>query len=210
MINQFTSIRSKLIVCLVAVLIIATTLAGAGNQASAKEKGKKLNGEELFADLILGQGDFAKEFDTVWTKDMLKKANTPEAKKDAKLILQEMKKVDKGYFDKLEKAVYGKDLYGAYNTLVIGGDVLNKALKNLGADIVNPDDSVSTNCLTTTFAGLATAVLVLVVTGAALANTYWVYNYTVLKTKSSVVEPGSMSIDQELFTKTMIEKALNY
>ncbi|WP_210366017.1 hypothetical protein [Bacillus sp. REN3] len=210
MVNQIMPIRTKVIAVLVAVLILATTLAGTGNQASAKLKGKKPNGEQLFAGLILGQGEFAKEFDTVWTKDMLEKANTPEAQKDAKLILKEMKKVDKGYFGKLEKAVYEKDLYGVYNTLVIGGDVLNQALENLGAGVVNPDDSISTNCLTTTFAGLATAVLVLVVTGAALANTYWVYNYTVLKTKSSIVEPGSMSIDQEMFTKTMIEKVVNY
>ncbi|ETT84688.1 sporulation delaying protein family toxin [Bacillus mycoides] len=207
----FSKFKKNIAFVLVATLIVSTLMSFTSNaSASAKTLTKnKLTGEELFAGLILGQGDFAKEFDTIWTEEMLKTSNSKEVKAQAKIALAEMKKVDPTYFDKLEKAVYSEDLNETYNLLQTGGTVFNKAIENINGKTIDSKNAISENCVTTTLAALATGVLVLVVTGAALVNTYWVYNYTVLKDKPGIVADGQMSLDQELFTRTMIENAVN-
>ncbi|MCZ8497361.1 sporulation delaying protein family toxin [Priestia megaterium] len=199
--------KKTLIFIMVAALVF-TGFLRINSTAQAKSINTKLSGEELFTGLVFGQGDVAKQFPEIWTKDMLKKANSKDAKKDVKILVSAMKKVDPNYFTDLEKAVYNQDLVSVYNQLYKGEKVLNDAVENNKQSIVSPHDEVSTNCLTTTLAALATGVLVLVVTGAAAANTYYVYNYTKLYTKSSVAATDTLSLEQEKFTKELVEYAV--
>lgn len=134
--------KNLIAICLTVVLVFGITPS-----VLAQGQLQKINhftGEDIFKGLVFGQGEVAKIFPEVWSKDMLKQANEEENQKLVTKVLDEMKKIDGSFFIQLENAVKSSNYISVDRALSTGGELLLKAIQALELDLKESDPITGT------------------------------------------------------------------
>ncbi|HGE5782746.1 TPA: sporulation delaying protein family toxin [Bacillus pseudomycoides] len=127
------------ILTLVTMMVTSISFFNGPSIANAQTN-KKFTGEEIFRGVIFGEGQVAKSFPQIWTKELLAKSNSKEQKQVTDAIVLEMKSVDSNYFNELKNAIDTKNSLKINNAFEKGGTILDKALKNLDSKLIKKEE----------------------------------------------------------------------
>ncbi|MGG0219811.1 sporulation delaying protein family toxin [Bacillus mycoides] len=175
------------ILTLVTMIVTSISFFNGPSIANAQTS-KKFTGEEIFRGVIFGEGQVAKSFPQIWTKELLAKSNSKEQKQVIDAIVVEMKSVDSNYFNELKNAIDTKNSLEINNAFEKGGTILDKALESLDAKLTKKEEvqkndgtgrCVAFYTFYVTAAAVQTAALGIslgVVNNVGAANYVYVYN----------------------------------
>lgn len=131
----------KTLATILALCILLTSSVAFATGSTDSANTTKFNGESIFRGLFMGQGEVAKLFPNIWTKELLAKVDNKESKKLADDIVLNVKKIDPGYFAELEKASYSGNQLRVKASLTKGQDLIGQAAKKMQKDIIATDDT---------------------------------------------------------------------
>lgn len=94
-------IKSISVFLVILLLVNTSSVFAKGNVDLAN-----YTGEELFKGIVLGEGEVAKLFPEIWSKEMLELTSTPEAQESINTILIEIKDKEPTFFEEFREAVY--------------------------------------------------------------------------------------------------------
>ncbi|MFP7231514.1 sporulation delaying protein family toxin [Bacillus subtilis] len=182
-------INRKNLIFILFVLLVSSITSNF-NSVEAIES-HKFSGEEIYAGVAFGQGEVAKLFPEVWSKENLEKLSTKESKRKALKLIAEMKEVDPNYFNHLEKAIYeNKDPKEVKELLTRSGKILKKIDPNISEN--TQVDSAEGACVTFVTWTAVAAIWVAVVAGAVVV--------------ASTVTNDKTSLMNEMLVKNMVER----
>ncbi|MFF2886254.1 sporulation delaying protein family toxin [Paenibacillus sp. NPDC057967] len=195
-------------------LVIGTGFSLQGNStAVANGKLAIFTGEQLFAGLFFAQGEVAKRLSpTLYSKELLAAANTPEALLAAKDVINKVKTQDAQFFSYFKSAIESKNPLQIQMAFERGGELLISIYKemNLQVDLAEFEPGSATGqCLVVGlvalfYAGVVAQVaagLVYVVGGAV-----YFYAAAVQKTHGAVNSIGEPrgNLSNEIFIKNIV------
>lgn len=128
----------KKIVAVLSILTIVISLLNVKNVDIVEAKSiTNFTGEELFKGIIFGQGEVANELPFMWTEDVLKETNSPEAKEVVDDVIAMINKVNPDYFSELKKAIDSENRVALNSLINETGQYLDEYAKQM--DLENPD-----------------------------------------------------------------------
>ncbi|GAB3807251.1 sporulation delaying protein family toxin [Virgibacillus kimchii] len=128
---------------LVLLLISTLVVFSLGSAVSANQKAafeSKLTGEEIYKGIVFGTGELGEKLELMDSKLMLDAQKDQEALDLIDKIVGEIGNIDPGYFTELQDAAYSQNPMQVDNAIDRGGELLEKALENLGYHISSQED----------------------------------------------------------------------
>lgn len=145
---------------MIVAILIAMVFSTSSVSAAGGKKVQQYGGEEIYRGLVFGQGEVAKLFPEIWTKDLLKEARKKEAVEFSNQLIADMKVADSTYFNELKDAVYSGDHLKIQASLDKGGKLLSEQIEKKSETLQTENASA---------AGTGSAACVLYVAYAAAA-----------------------------------------
>lgn len=110
--------------CILLILLVTTVLGSLEFKVTAKSK--EYTGEELFKGIMFGVGGAQTKIPEIWPEDVVHEIDNKEINERADMVIEEIKKQDNQYFDKLKSTIYSKNHVAFKNHL----EHVNPLLKN--------------------------------------------------------------------------------
>jgi len=195
---------------MIVAILIAMVFSTSSVSAAGGKKVQQYGGKEIFRGLVFGQGEVAKLFPEIWTKDLLKEARKKEAVEFSNQMIAEIKVADSTYFNELKDAVYSGDHLKIQASLDKGGKLLSEQIEKksetLQAENASAAGTGSAACYVA-YAAAAVSVVAgfsyaVVVTAAGGAVAY----LAVVTTKyfwTGSVSPADSELKQEQLVNTI-------
>ena len=124
-------ISKKISLIIISLTLLVTTIF-VSLEPNVTAKTKEYTGEELFKAIMFGVGGAQKEIPEIWPEELVQEIDNDEVNKRADMIVEEIKKQDNQYFDKLKNTIYSKDHIAFKYHLESVNPLLENALKKVG------------------------------------------------------------------------------
>ena len=132
-------ISKRISLIFISLILLATTVFG-NLEPNATAKTKEYTGEELFKGIMFGVGGAQKEIPEIWPEEIVQEIDNDEVNERADMVVEEIKKQDNQYFDKLKNTIYSKDHVAFKNHLESVNPLLENALKKVDEKYNKSDD----------------------------------------------------------------------
>ncbi|MFC4077211.1 sporulation delaying protein family toxin [Salinithrix halophila] len=164
-------------------------------------------GKEIFAGLVFAQGPVAKLFPEVWTDDVLEKAKDPKSTAFVNRLLDRIESKDPSYFNELQAAIQAKDHVKVDASLAKGGELLDQAMKEENATIVNVDNGTGNGRCAVAYAvaAIGAAVVYSHVAAVTVVAAGFAYLYAAAHTKVKV-KSGAPGRDDEGYGDSLLRE----
>lgn len=121
------------------LVILLYTVSGAF-ESVATAKTNEYTGEELFKGIAFGVGGAQKEIPEIWPEEVVQEIDNDDVNERANMVVEEIKKQDNQYFEKLQDTIYSENHIGFKNHLESVNPLLEKALKKVDEKYNNNEE----------------------------------------------------------------------
>lgn len=181
-------------------LIMST--AYAKSMIRVPELNKSFTGEEIYRGIIFGQGEVARLFPELWTKEKLELANTSEAIETVNYYMEKIKEKDNSFFENVKKYVNSRNPYAIDNIFKRGTEHVIEILEEQGNLVSDPNE----------FIGINTVVIWGIAVGVIIGAWGFAYYHSVLVTDVTVTfsdDSIENNFSKEVLINNMVERLSN-